>query len=154
MKKYGNNGFTLIEIMIVVTIIGILSMIAYPNYREYVRKTHRATVKTVMTDIATDLQHYHAIHGSYFKPMGQSISLADLGWPVDASQQVLTPQHQPVYQLSLTDVDAGYWVLQATPVSGSIQAADGILKLDAKQQRCWNKETQCTLSADSHWDGP
>lgn len=41
----GQKGFTLIEVMIVVVIIGILASIAYPSYREYVLKGNRAEGK-------------------------------------------------------------------------------------------------------------
>jgi type IV pilus assembly protein PilE len=54
MKKV--NGFTLIEMMIVVAIVGILAAIAYPSYMEYVRKSNRAEAKTELLDIATRLQ--------------------------------------------------------------------------------------------------
>ena len=40
-----HQGFTLIELMIVVAVVAILSSIAYPSYTEYVRRGHRAEAR-------------------------------------------------------------------------------------------------------------
>lgn len=74
-----NTGFTLIEIMIVVTIIGILAAIAYPSYQEYVRKTHRVAVQSEMLDIAKKLQRYKVANFRYLQANGNPITLANIG---------------------------------------------------------------------------
>ncbi|MDH0500303.1 prepilin-type N-terminal cleavage/methylation domain-containing protein [Stutzerimonas stutzeri] len=48
-------GFTLIEMMIVVAIVGVLAAIAYPNYREYVLKGNRSDAKASLTRSAQEL---------------------------------------------------------------------------------------------------
>lgn len=48
-------GFTLIELMIVVAVIGVLAAIAYPNYREYVMKSNRSDAKASLTRSAQEL---------------------------------------------------------------------------------------------------
>ena len=40
-----HKGFTLIELMIVVAVVGILTAVAYPSYAEYVRRGHRADAR-------------------------------------------------------------------------------------------------------------
>ena len=60
MKKLTQRvrGFTLIELMIAVAVIGILASIAYPSYTEYVRKARRATAESALMDIASKQHTY------------------------------------------------------------------------------------------------
>jgi len=50
------KGFTFIEVMITVAIVGIIASIAYPSYMESVRKSNRAEAKTELFDLAQRLQ--------------------------------------------------------------------------------------------------
>lgn len=60
-----NQGFTLIELMIVVAIIGILSMFALPAYQDYVRKTQLAESIAATSGIRTTLLEQYLVMGSY-----------------------------------------------------------------------------------------
>jgi len=55
-----NSGFTLIEIMIVVVIIGVLSMIAYPSYKNYTVKSKRSDAYAALTEAATDQEKFYS----------------------------------------------------------------------------------------------
>lgn len=52
------HGFSLIEIMIVLVIMGILSAIAIPGYQSYIKKANRADAQQVMLTIASKQQQY------------------------------------------------------------------------------------------------
>jgi type IV pilus assembly protein PilE len=56
--KVAQKGFTLIELMIVVAIIGILTAIAMPNYTEYVKKSSRRAAQAEMMNIASREQQF------------------------------------------------------------------------------------------------
>ena len=59
------QGFTLIEIMIVVVIIGVLAAIALPSYQRYVIKTKRTDMMSEMQNIASQIESRKLAQGSY-----------------------------------------------------------------------------------------
>jgi type IV pilus assembly protein PilE len=65
MKAGKQSGFTLIELMITVAIVGILAAIAYPSYTQYVLRGHRAAAQSEMMDIANREQQFMLSNRSY-----------------------------------------------------------------------------------------
>lgn len=70
--SYPARGFTLIELMIVVAILGILSAIAYPSYVEYVNESRRSEARSNLLELAQFMERYHAANGRYVTTSGGS----------------------------------------------------------------------------------
>ena len=58
MRKGKQNGFTLIELMVTVAIVGMLASIAYPSYTSYIIKGNRSAAQAQMLDIANRQQQF------------------------------------------------------------------------------------------------
>ena len=72
------KGFTLIEMMITVAVIGILAAIAYPSYTAYIVKANRAAAQAHLMDIAQRQQQYFLDNRRYASTVGAlSISTPD-----------------------------------------------------------------------------
>jgi type IV pilus assembly protein PilE len=59
------RGFTLIEMLVVVCILGILASIAYPSYMRSVQKSNRSEAKTELNDAAQRFQRCYTLNGRY-----------------------------------------------------------------------------------------
>jgi type IV pilus assembly protein PilA len=84
MKKV-QKGFTLIELMIVVAIIGVLSAIAAPAYQDYVKKSEGASALATMKSLITPAELWQQENGDFLKTEEVAI-LTALGIASDSNK--------------------------------------------------------------------
>ncbi|MEY6434224.1 type IV pilin protein [Thioalkalicoccus limnaeus] len=63
-----SRGFTLLELMIVVAIVGILAAIAYPSYQDHIRKARRADAQAALLELAQFMERHYTLNNSYLCP--------------------------------------------------------------------------------------
>ena len=96
------GGFTLVELMITLVIIGILIGVALPSYRQYVIRSNRVDATSALLRVAANQERFYLQNNTY------SADLADVGFPGGAT----TEGH---YTLAINNADAAGFEIQATP---------------------------------------
>lgn len=79
------SGFTMIELMIVVAIVGILAAIAIPQYQSYTTRARITEGLVLLSPVKLAVVEYHATHGRLPAATNWLVLLRELGLPVSAS---------------------------------------------------------------------
>jgi type IV pilus assembly protein PilE len=75
------QGFTLIELMIALGVVGILAAIAYPSYREQIRKSHRSEAQSILLQNAQFLERNFTANNCYHRTDGDCGAEASIELP-------------------------------------------------------------------------
>jgi len=99
--KTRNLGFSLIELMVVVAIIGVLAAIAFPAYDGYVVKTNRSIGKSFLSQVASKQEQFFADNKEYATDMTQ-LGYAYESFSVTNRSEIGKPDAtEAIYNLSL-----------------------------------------------------
>lgn len=149
--KLHNKGFTLIELMIGVVIIGIIAAIGIPAYQTQVQKARRADAQGALSSFSNTMERYFTNFNTY-------AGAADGGSDTGAPAATTFPSQAPLdgatkyYNLSITAATASTYTLRATPIGS--QANNGLLELDSTGARRWNRDNDADLAeaSDQCWE--
>lgn len=140
------SGFSLVELMVVVAIVGVLMAIALPGYREYVIRANRDAAKAVLLEIVSREEQYAASNRAYTTDVtGTGTTSLRMTVPEDVSSKYTIavtvsvwcnpstastcPPLPTASDYSTVQVMTGF-TATATPIAGTTQANDGTLSIN------------------------
>jgi type IV pilus assembly protein PilE len=100
-------GVTLLELMIVVTVIAVLGMIAVPSYRQYSMRAHRTDAKTALLRLSANQERFYLQNRRY----GGTADLAALGFPSGKSEK-------GAYAITVPVANTATYTARAAPTAG------------------------------------
>ena len=112
-KSCNKKGFTLIELMIVVAIVGILAGLAYPSYTDYVLRAKRGDAKVGLLNLQMAQEKYRANCPQYASGIDATTRTCVSGGNHDLVTATTSPDGH--YTLAISSGSAGAYTITATP---------------------------------------
>ncbi|MEH6576690.1 MAG: type IV pilin protein [Amphritea sp.] len=127
MMTTNARGFTLIELMIAVAIVGILAAIAYPSYLEHINTTWRSTAKACLVEMSQTMERRFAANMAYGELDSDGDGTDDLFQSGCSIEGGMANRYGFGFSAA---VSSGAYTLQATPKGGPLGDGCKTLSLD------------------------
>lgn len=143
-----NKGYSLMELMITVAIVGLLASVAYPSYTNFIANSNRGAGQADLMALAAAMERHKAAAFTY---NGAAEGGGNTGSP--AVFRDYSPSSEPEadkkYDLTIDSVSATgtSYVLRARPVSGTVQAGDGDLFYFSDGRKAWDQNGNGNLTS-------
>ena len=160
-RSVEERGFTLIELMIIVMVIGVLAAIAVPSYRQYVRKNAQSETQSNMLKLSIELEQWRAktlTYGGFIPSRGWSTTANTVYVPNGSSATThnyairimhVSSASTPVAVFLSTASPANSWVMVATPRAGSLVESSPMLAYTSQGVKCSSKASDIMVKAGS-----
>ncbi len=139
MKR--NMGFTLIELMLTVAIVGILSAVAVPMYSDYIEKSRRSDAVSALLHLQMAQERHRAVNPTYSGSLTGTVASGGLAMSATSEQGY--------YNLAIVSSGANVFVISASPTGAQSGDSctgvhfrvtqDGPLLTDATKKACWSR---------------
>lgn len=136
-----NRGFTLVELMVVVVILGILLGIVVPSYGDYMRKAARAQAKSVALDLAQMEERFFTNNTTYRVVAAGSGASLPTGWQNYSGSDFASRKYDVTVAAGTTGDIATSFTITATAANGFSDTTCGTMTLDSRGTKsptaCW-----------------
>jgi type IV pilus assembly protein PilE len=137
--KAKQTGFTLIELMIAVAVVGILTAVAYPSYQNHIKKAKRSEAQAALVSLATAMEQWRVENNNSYT--GVTVGTAGDATDIFTSRVPTDGSGTQSYTLSISNLAASTYTLTATPVGsddcGNLTLTSTGVKGSSTGTNCW-----------------
>ncbi|MCP4598358.1 MAG: prepilin-type N-terminal cleavage/methylation domain-containing protein [Neptuniibacter sp.] len=145
------KGFSLLELMIAVLIVGLISAVAYPSYQQYITDSRRVDAQQALLSFANAMERFKVENMVY---TGAASGGANSGPPA----ATLFPSQAPVdggtafYNLTIESSATRSYILRADPIG--TQNGDGLMEILSTGIKRWDKndDGDATDAGENNWE--